>query len=140
MKKTAVNIIRSIFVLIFFFSAITKLVDFNNTIYLINGFIGLGYSVIKYSLLLLIVFEIMIALLFATDFWKREIVLNVTLLLMVSFIFINVFMMLKGYSNCSCFGTMIESNPIISLIKNLFLVTGLLVLKYSNQLKPVLTK
>ncbi len=140
MKKTAEKIIRSIFVLIFLFSAITKLVDFNNTIYFINGFLGLGYSITKYSLLSLIVFEIMIALLFATDYWKKEIVLNATLLLMVSFIFINVFMMLKGYSNCGCFGTMIESNPIISLIKNLFLVTGLLVLKYSNQLKPVLTK
>ena len=140
MKKTAENIIRSIFVLIFLFSAITKLLDFNNTIYFINGFLGLGYSITKYALLLLIIFEIMIALLFATDFWKKKIVFNVTLSLMVSFVFVNVFMIIKGFSNCGCFGTMIESNPIISLIKNLFLVISLLVLKYGNQLKPVLTK
>ena len=140
MKKTAENIIRSIFVLIFLFSAITKLLDFNNTIYFINGFLGLGYSITKYALLLLIIFEIMIALLFATDFLKKKIVFNVTLSLMVSFVFVNVFMIIKGFSNCGCFGTMIESNPIISLIKNLFLVIGLLVVKYSNQLKPVLTK
>lgn len=138
--KTAEKIFCSIFVLVFLFSAITKLVDFNNTVYFIDSFLGLGFSITKYSLLLLIVFEVMIALLFATDFWKKKIVLNVTLLLMVCFIFINIFMMLKGFSNCGCLGTMIESDPIISLIKNLFLVTGLLVVKYSYKLKPVLTK
>ncbi len=140
MKKTTENIIRLLFVLVFLFSAITKLVDFSNTIYFINGFIGLGYSITKYSLLLLIIFEIMIALLFVTDYWKKKIIFNVTLLLMIGFVCINVFMMLKGFSNCGCFGTVIESNPIISLIKNLFLVIGLLVLKYSYKLKPVLTK
>lgn len=136
MKKTTENIIRLLFVLVFLFSAITKLLDFNNTIYLINGFLGLGYSITKYALLLLIVLEIVIALVFITDYWKKKIILIPTLLLLIGFISLNVFMMLKCFSNCGCFGTVIESNPLISLIKNLFLFVFLISVKNTYKLKP----
>lgn len=140
MKIIIEKIIRYFFAVVFLLSAAAKIMDSRNTIYFISSFMKLGYSFIQYSLLFLIVLEIVIALAFITDYWKKKIILIPTLLLLTGFIFLNIFMIIKGFSNCGCFGTIIESNPVVSLIKNLFLFLFLISIKSTYKLKPANVK
>lgn len=120
---------------IFIISAVAKLSDFSNTVHFIMSVFGLGFVIVKSGLIMLSLIEIGIGISFILNIWKNKILFQSIVGLLMFFIFLNLFLMLKGYSNCGCFGTRYESNPIISLIKNLLIVGFMFISNRTNK-KP----
>lgn len=111
---------------LFIFSTVAKLVDFQNTVNFITAFSGMEFYAAKLSLLFLCSAEATIGFSFITRLWKTQRVFLGTLTFMIFFIVVNIAMLIGGYSNCGCFGTQIESDPIFSLIKNLLILAFML--------------
>lgn len=126
------KIIAIVIGFVFVFSALAKLFDFVNTVNFIMSVTGLTYSLSKFGLLTLTFCEIVIGFAFIFNYWRVPIMLYSTYTLIAFFILVNIVLFLRGYSNCGCFGTLIESSPIISLIKNLLIIIYLIAVPYSN--------
>ena len=136
MKRIVEYLIAAIFII----SALLKLLDFQNTANFISGFSGIGYSTVKPSLILLSSIEMLIGLLFIAKLWENNPAYFGILSLTVFFIIISLFMAFKGYSNCGCFGTQIESYPVISLIKNFLIAAFMIAVKSHNKLIKVVLR
>lgn len=117
--------------LLYCFSAVVKLIDFNNSKIFIAELITINLATANILLMLLIFIELIIALLLLTGKLKVKIFSTVLILITVGFIIINIFMLAKGYTNCGCFGTVIESSPLITIIKNLLVLFGVTYYKLS---------
>lgn len=74
--------------------------------------------------------------------WKRRLVLNGLLLLIVFFTFLTAYAYLSGkFKNCGCFGDCIPITPFTSFMKDVVLL-GMIVFLYTQQryIKPVLAR
>lgn len=114
-------------------SAVAKLFDFSNTVHFMMSVFSLDFVIVKSGLIMLSLIEIGFGIIFILNIWKNKILFQSIVGLLMFFIFLNLFLMLKGYSNCGCFGTRYESNPIISLIKNLLIVGFMFISNRTNK-------
>jgi uncharacterized membrane protein YphA (DoxX/SURF4 family) len=127
-RKTIEIIIGTIFIA----SAFAKLYDFSNTIQFIISIFGLSYDLVKVSLILLSLLEFGIGISFLINIWNQSTIIYSIIILLGFFILINIYFLCEGLTNCGCFGTQIESSPLVSLIKNLVITSYLLYSRYSN--------
>lgn len=123
------NIIRYTSGAVFLISALLKLVDYNSTAELFTSILGFEIMLAKIFLGVLILLELIIAYLLIADYIKNKFIFLSIAGMITTFIIINLFFLLKGYSNCGCFGKSISSTPVSSIIKNIILLFGLYYLK-----------
>ena len=123
------NIIRYALGAVFLISALLKLVDYNSTVELFTSILGFEIMLTKIFLGLLIILELIIVYLLIADYIKNKVVFLSIAGMITSFIIVNLFFFLKGYSNCGCFGKSISTAPLSSIIKNIILLLGLYYLK-----------
>jgi len=131
------RIIENIIGLLFIFSAVTKLYDFSNTVYLFISIFGLSFHFIKYGLVILSIIEIAIGVSFFINTWATPKTFFAIIILLSSFVFLNGYFHFFGFTNCGCFGTQIISSPISSLIKNIIIIL-FLTYDYKTKRIPVL--
>lgn len=129
--KVILNILKYVFALFFLFSALSKLFDFNATVDFFSSISGLEISFAKILLSGLILIELLVAYLVVMDFQKKQIVFLFIFYLLVFFISTNIFFAFMGYNNCGCFGFSIVSSPLLSVVKNILLLFGLIYLRKS---------
>jgi uncharacterized membrane protein YphA (DoxX/SURF4 family)/peroxiredoxin len=74
--------------------------------------------------------------------WKRRIVLNVLLLLIIFFTFLTGYAFLSGkFKSCGCFGDCLPITPVQSFIKDLLLLTMIiLLLVWQRYIHPLFTR
>jgi len=129
LRKTIEIIIGIIFIT----SACAKLYDFSNTVQFIISISGLSHNFVKVSLIFLSLLEFGIGISFIINIWNRSTIFYPSIILLSFFILLNIHFLCDGLTNCGCFGTQIESSPLVSLIKNLVIITYLLYARYSNR-------
>ncbi len=126
MKKLIIKYVMSV---LFVFSAFTKIADFNGVAELFSGFFSFGILMVKIFVAVLIITELVVAYLIAENFFGKRAVFNVIFLLILFFTFISLYFAIEGYDNCGCFGTIIITEPIYSVLKNVILLLGLIYIK-----------
>ncbi len=134
------KIIEYIIGILFIFSAFTKLYDFSNTIIFFISITGLDFDIIKIGIVALSLLEIAIGISFFINTWNKQIIFYSIISLLSVFIFLNLYFLLKGYSNCGCFGTQIVSSPLVSLFKNIIITVYLLYAHYSRRKLNLVTQ
>ncbi len=117
---------------VFVISAFMKLYDFESTVQFINSITGLSIWVIKVGLFSLSFFEIIIGICFVSNRWRQQIIFYSILCLLCFFILISSYFLQQSYSNCGCFGTIIRIDPVITLFKNILILTFMLWAKRSS--------
>jgi len=108
--------------IIFTLSGLAKFFDLQNTVYFIVSFSSLPVSIVKIFLAFLIISEVLIGFCFFMNYWKKKLIYNSTLALLTFFVLTNLYLIIIDYSNCGCYGTKIESSPLVSFIKNLLII------------------
>ncbi|MFA3782331.1 MauE/DoxX family redox-associated membrane protein [Melioribacteraceae bacterium 4301-Me] len=131
------NIIRYVLGIVFLFSAIMKLTDYKTTAVLFANLIGFEILYAKVFLGLLILLEIIISYVFLADFVKNNFIYYSVSGMITIFIITNIVFLLKGYNNCGCFGSIIESSPLVSIIKNILMLYGVYYLKNNTYQKEL---
>jgi hypothetical protein len=113
---------RYLFISVFLLSAIFKGIDFNETILLFSSLTGLETMLIKISLLGLILLEISIAGLTYLKTYNHNSVYRLILGLLSFFLVVSLVLYVSDVGNCGCFGTIITTTPLMSIIKNALLI------------------
>jgi len=122
------NIVRYVIAILFLVSAITKITDFKNTILFFENIFEVDYFLVKTGLIILILLELFIVYGFivkgvnSANFYK-----SVAGLLAV-FIMTSLYFEIREINNCGCFGASIESSPLLTIIKNILIIAGLIFL------------
>jgi hypothetical protein len=111
--------------IIFLLSALLKLIDFNSTVELFADMLGFEIILIRIFLMFLILVELIIAYLIIEDYVKNKYIFFTIGGMIAAFILVNFFFLVKGYNNCGCFGKLVNSSPLLSVIKNVILLYGL---------------
>lgn len=119
------KIIKYTLGLVFLLSAFLKLIDFNATVELFTNILGFGIWFIRIFLILLIFAELIVAYLIIEDYLKNKYIFFAIGGMIAAFILVNFFFLVKGYNNCGCFGNLVSSSPLLSIIKNAVLLYGL---------------
>lgn len=134
------NIIRNILGIVFLLSAILKLADYKATAVLFANLIGFEIGYAKIFLGVLILLEIIISYVFLADFIKNNFIYYSVSGMITIFIITNLVFLLKGYNNCGCFGSTIESSPLVSIIKNIIMLYGVYYLRNNTHQKELLER
>lgn len=127
------NIIKYFLGIVFLFSAISKLIDYSATVELFEGLLAINMIIAKLILSILILVELIFTYFIVGGYIEKMFVFQSILWMLLVFLFINILFAIKGYNNCGCFGSEIISSPLISFVKNMFLLVGLIYLKYPLQ-------
>jgi len=129
MKKKLSLILRYIIGLVFLVSAYSKLIapGIVEIILVDHGIVGSRETAALF-VRLLVGFEFALGFLFFQPNYLKKVVLPASLLFLLGF---TIYLVYTGYvlgdtQNCGCFGSMIEMLPLESIIKNIFLITGIL--------------
>jgi hypothetical protein len=129
MKKNLPLILRYLIGLVFLVSAYSKLISPGIVeIILVDHGIAGSRETAALFVRLLVGFEFALGLLFFQPNLLKKFVLPASLLFLFAF---SVYLIYTGYilgdnQNCGCFGSMIEMLPLESIIKNIFLIAGIL--------------
>lgn len=121
-KDNLIVTLRYFLTFIFIFSAFLKILDFENTIILFMDTFKISYFVIKSFLVILILVELLIAFILFKEFYTEPSLYYAILIILLSFIGINVIFLFKNVDNCGCFGTVVQSRPWSSLIKSVTMI------------------
>lgn len=113
----------------FILSAVTKLIDLNNTVNLYISITGLSYGTIKVGLVTIIIMELFFAFLILFGFVKKYQVYFSLVIMIAAFTAANILFLLFGIDNCGCFGTLFKIGPLESIGKNIFLIILLFLLR-----------
>ncbi|HQQ20990.1 MAG TPA: hypothetical protein PK471_03695 [Bacteroidales bacterium] len=138
MKAKVINVIKIILRwlmgITFIVSAILKLISVDHFDLYIYSFGIFNFTWVSFLSRVLIAFELLLGLLLISRLYYRK-VWYLTLLTMVGFtLFLIYTAIFRNDSNCHCFGTFVEFNPIESIIKNLILIALLFVIYKQNEL------
>lgn len=120
---------KLLFVMIFLVSAISKILDFNNTLIYFSGVLKISLPVMYAGLWFLIMIELLVPVVVWMEKFKKPINFVSLQLLLLTFLIINIHFMVKGLDNCSCFGASIKSYPVFSMLKIIILMIILKFLK-----------
>ena len=116
------NIVRYTIALLFLISALTKIVDIQNTVTFFTEVFGMEHNLLLVATTILILIELFIVyrLFINDDVWVYRLII----LMLGLFILISTYFIYQDISNCGCFGTSIESDPVLTIIKNLTMILG----------------
>jgi hypothetical protein len=136
-RKSILEVLKYIIAIIYMVSAITKLLDFESTVGMVHNVFNMNETAVKIALYLLIIAEGSIAIALSLEMFPGT-TYYLILILSISFLFVNVLLIVKGADNCGCFGASMKEPPYISLIKNMLI----LVISYKllKSKKPCLQK
>lgn len=119
-------------------SAIAKLIDFENTATYFVSLVQIDFKIARYSLALAIFLELLFAYLIPINWRWTKIVHNATLVILFAFLAISVSMAFMGVKNCGCFGAFLTTNPLATILKNIFLLAMWCIVKFdARNLKHV---
>lgn len=133
-KEVISTVLRVILGLVFCVSAILKLVSINDfEIYLTS--LGLfGFDVASLLGRILIIAELVLGVAIVSGWWQR-LVYSLTIAMLAVFSAFLLWRIAVGDSeSCHCFGTVVEMNPVQSLLKNLLAVCVLIYLCFSKSI------
>lgn len=136
------TIIRLLLGVFFIGTAVLKLLSIDNFEIYIYSFGLFSYTWTTFFSRLLIFIELVIGISLVLKICFKQI-WWLTLLMMVSFTLFLVYTALfRNDSNCHCFGSLVELNPIQSIFKNIIVIVLLLIIKneQSHDYKPALRK
>ena len=138
MKTKRINLTKSILRwlmgIVFIVSAILKLISVDHFDLYIYSFGIFNFTWVSFLSRVLISFELLLGLLLITRLFYRK-VWYLTLLTMIGFtLFLIYTAIFRNDSNCHCFGTLVEFNPVESIIKNLILIALLFVIYKQKEL------
>jgi len=129
MKKKLPLILRYVIGLVFLVSAYSKLIapGIVEIILVAHGIVASRETAALF-VRLLVGFEFALGFLFFQPNYLKKVVLPASLLFLLGF---TIYLVYTGYilgdtQNCGCFGSMIEMLPLESIIKNIFLIAGIL--------------
>lgn len=111
-------ILKSLFSIVFILSAIAKLWDFMNTVGYFSKLLNIDFMITKYIVVFFIFAELIIAFMVTFNYLVKTPVYKIVVSFTIFFLFFNLYFLLKGYTNCGCFGTEFISSPVFSIIKN----------------------
>jgi hypothetical protein len=100
--------------------------DFQNTTSLFVNITGLSLSMVKIGLAGIILAEAGLAWVY---FWQQlpmRVFINLTMMLLFLFSVTSFLLYLMGVNNCGCFGTMITTQPLMTIGKNMALIVLIL--------------
>lgn len=122
------NIVRYLIAVLFLISAITKIIDFRETILFFENIFGIDYLLVKTGLIILILLELFIVYGFIVKGINSANFYKPVAGLLAVFIIISIYFEIKEIDNCGCFGASIESSPLLTIIKNILMIAGLIFL------------
>lgn len=129
MKKKLSLVLRYVIGLVFLVSAYSKLIapGIVEIILVDHGIVGSRETAALF-VRLLVGFEFALGFLFFQPNYFKKVVLPASLLFLLGF---TIYLFYTGYvlgdtQNCGCFGSMIKMLPLESIIKNIFLIAGIL--------------
>lgn len=111
-------ILKSLLSIVFLLSAIAKQWDFINTVSYFSKLLNIDFMMTKYIVAFFIFAELIIAFMVTFNYLIKTPVYKIVISFTIFFIFFNLYFLLKGYTNCGCFGTEFISSPVFSIIKN----------------------
>jgi hypothetical protein len=114
--------LKLLFAFVFFISALSKLIDFHNTVFLFVTTTRLSIGLIKILLLVLIILELFIALFVYLEAYKNKYIYWSILSVIVVCLFSTVLMYGFNFKNCGCMGGIIKISPVHSILKNIGLL------------------
>ena len=126
----------------FIVTAILKLLSIDSFEIYIYSFGIFGFGTTTFLSRLLIFIELSIGLFLILKIWFKQI-WWLTMLMMAGFtLFLVYAAIFRNDSNCHCFGSLVELNPMQSIFKNIIVIALLFVIKneQSHDYKPVLRK
>lgn len=112
------------------FSALMKLLDFENTVIYFQRLSGFGSETVGISVALLIFSEMLIAFTLPIDWRGQRMIQDATLLILTLFLGLSLTMAVTGVKNCGCFGASWVSHPWLTVVKNLALIAIMVRLRY----------
>lgn len=121
-------LVRSFVSLLFFFSAVMKLADFERTAYFFKTIFGNGMTWISPALGTVILLEIMLSILLFFRYDSVHWIVPVTFSVLCLFTLFSISLYILGYENCGCFGSIIRISPFHAALKNMFCLCILWVL------------
>ena len=136
------NTIRLLLGVFFIVTAVLKLLSIDSFEIYIYSFGIFGFGTTTFLSRLLIFIELSIGLFLILKIWFKQI-WWLTMLMMVGFtLFLVYAAIFRNDSNCHCFGSLVELNPMQSIVKNIIVIALLFVIKseQSHDYKPVLRK
>ena len=136
------NTIRLLLGVFFIVTAVLKLLSIDSFEIYIYSFGIFGFGTTTFLSRLLIFIELSIGLFLILKIWFKQI-WWLTMLMMVGFtLFLVYAAIFRNDSNCHCFGSLVELNPIQSIFKNIIVIALLLIIKneQSYDYKPALRK
>lgn len=110
------------------FSAMAKLIDFENTLMFIREICFLSVPIIEWLLYSLIFLELMLAAWLLWIPFLRFLLYFALTVLLTAFSLFAIYLMISGFKNCGCFGTRIVSHPLFTLVKNSVMIAMLVYL------------
>lgn len=136
------NTIRLLLGVFFIVTAVLKLLSIDSFEIYIYSFGIFGFGTTTFLSRLLIFIELSIGLFLILKIWFKQI-WWLTMLVMAGFtLFLVYAAIFRNDSNCHCFGSLVELNPMQSIFKNIIVIALLFVIKneQSHNYKPVLRK
>ncbi len=128
-KKLIFNIIKYFVGLFFLVSAVLKLVDFQNSILFFSDIFKLTFGWSKFGLFLIILLELVFASAMMQTKFKIQLVYSAMIVILLLFSGISLIFFGLDIENCGCFGTIIQTDPILTIGKNILLIGLILFLK-----------
>ena len=118
MKRT----LKYILIFTFLISALLKIIDLTNSALLFSNILDLTYENAKASLLVLILVELFISVALFKNWYYQKAIFFVCLFVFSLFVILNTTFYIQGVENCGCMGTIIISNPLLSLFKSIIVL------------------
>ncbi len=115
------------------FSALMKLLDFENTVIYFQRLSGFGSETVGISVALLIFSEMLIAFTLPIDWRGQRMIQDTTALMLTLFLGLSLTMAFTGMGNCGCFGTYWVSHPWLTVVKNVVLITVMGISRYDGR-------
>ena len=112
------------------FSALMKLLDFENTVIYFQRLSGFGSETVGISVALVIFSEMLIAFTLPIDWRGQRMIQDTTALILTLFLGLSLTMAFTSVENCGCFGTTWVSHPWLTVVKNLALIAIMVRLRY----------
>ena len=134
-----VTFFRYLIIMIFFGSAIGKIMGFDDTLLYFAGLTKISFPVLTILLWTLIILELLTSFLV----WKNGIQVRIIFisvqLFLITFLLTNIAFLVLGVDNCACFGAGIQSHPFVGILKTIVLMMIVYFLR-EGKFYPVLFK
>ncbi len=121
--------IRVIIGCVFLLSAVMKLSDFQNTVLFFSNIVSILNTWIRGGLSMLILIELIFSIAVLQTKIDILVIYNLMIILLIMFSGIGMMFLFLKIENCGCFGTIFQTNPILTIAKNVILIGLILFLK-----------